>query len=80
MKRVVSNIQNLGFTIMNEQDADSKMKSSGIEINQTLVNDRSEGVTVRLLNGKTKSASVKLDRSCLADLQMALAEVLAIEE
>ena len=78
MKRIVSNIQNLGFTIMNEGE-DTKKKSAGVEINQTLVNDRSEGVSVRLINGKTKSAAVKLDRAALEDLVEALGEVLATE-
>jgi len=79
MKRIVSNIQNLGFTIMNDMEEGTKQKASGIELNQTLVNDMSEGVSVRLLNGKTKSAAVKLDRGCLGDLKAALDEILSIE-
>ena len=80
MKRVVSNIQNLGFTIMNETEEGSKQKSAGIVIDQTLVNGESQGVSVRLINGKQRSAAVKLDRAALGDLQVALNEVLAIEE
>ena len=37
MKRIVSNIQNLGFTIMNETVEGSKQKPAGIVIDQTLV-------------------------------------------
>ena len=80
MKRVVSNIQNLGFTIMNETEEGSKQKPAGIVIDQTLVNGVSQGVSLRLINGKQRSAAVKLDRSALGDLQDALNEVLAIEE
>jgi|TARA_B100000085_G_scaffold197779_1_gene181460 phage major head subunit gpT-like protein len=79
MKRVVSNIQNLGFTIMNETTEGSKQKPAGIVIDQTLVNGQSQGVSVRLINGKTRSAAVKLDRSALNDLLTAVQEVLAID-
>ena len=80
MKRIVSNIQNLGFTILNAKSDDSKQKTAGIEINQTLVNDHSQGVSVRLINGKVKSAQVKLDREALTDLLTAITEVLGTEE
>ena len=80
MKRVVSNIQNLGFTIMNAPAPEgSKQKPAGIVIDQTLVNGQSQGVSVRLINGKTRSAAVKLDRSALNDLLTAVQEVLAID-
>ena len=80
MKRIVSNIQNLGFTIMNTVEENSKQKAAGIVIDQTLVNGESQGVSVRLINGKQRSAAVKLDRAALTDLQEALEEVLAKEE
>ena len=81
MKRQVSNIQNLGFTIMNaEPPAGVKQRPAGIIIDQTLVNGRSQGVSVRLVNGKTKSAAVKLDKAALTDLLEAVNEVLLTEE
>ena len=80
MKRVVSNIQNLGFTIMNAPSQDSKVKAGGIIIDQTLVNGVSEGVAIRLVSGTKKSAAVKLDKGALKDLLQAVQEVLAIEE
>ena len=80
MKRIVSNIQNLGFTIMNAQSDDKKVKPAGIVIDQTLVNDVSQGVSVRLINGKQRSSAVKLDKAALNDLRQALAEVLEKEE
>ena len=80
MKRIVSNIENLGFTIMNEPVEGAKTKAAGIVIDQTLVNGTSQGVSVRLINGKQRSAAVKLDRAALADLQTALTEVLDKEE
>lgn len=80
MKRVVSNIQNLGFTILNAPSEDKKVKQGGIEIDQTLVNGQSQGVSVRLINGTKKSAAVKLDRQALASLLEAVNEVLATEE
>ena len=80
MKRIVSNIQNLGFTIMNETAEGSKQKAAGIVIDQTLVNGVSQGVSVRLINGKQRSAAVKLDRAALGDLQEALNEVLSKED
>jgi hypothetical protein len=54
MKRVVSNIQNLGFTIVNAPSEDKKVKTGGIILDQTLVNGVSEGVSVRLINGTKK--------------------------
>ena len=58
MKRVVSNIQNLGFTIMNAPSDDKKVRPAAVMIDQTLVNGQSEGVSVRLINGTKKSAAV----------------------
>ena len=80
MKRIVSNIQNLGFTIMNAPSQDSKVKAGGIVIDQTLVNGQSQGVAVRLVNGTKKTAAVKLDKEALKDLLIAVQEVLAVEE
>ena len=80
MKRIVSNIQNLGFTIMNAPSNDSKVKPAGIVIDQTLVNGQSQGVAVRLVNGTKKTAAVKLDKEALKDLLIAVQEVLAVEE
>ena len=80
MKRTISNIENIAFTIMNEQSGDSKQKPAGITIDQTLVNGNSQGVSVRLINGKQRSAAVKLDRGALTDLVAALGEVLEKEE
>jgi hypothetical protein len=80
MKRIVSNIQNLGFTIMNAKSDDKKVRDAGIVIDQTLVNDVSQGVSVRLINGKQRSSAVKLDKAALNDLREALAEVLEKED
>ena len=80
MKRVVSNIQNLGFTITNAPSDDKKVKHGGIMIDQTLVNGVSQGVSVRLINGAKKTAAVKLDRQALTSLLEAVSEVLATEE
>lgn len=80
MKRIVSNIQNLGFTIMNAPSEDKKVRAAGVMIDQTLVNGQSEGVSVRLINGTKKTAAVKLDREALQDLLVAVREVLAVEE
>lgn len=80
MKRIVSNIQNLGFTIMNAKSDDKKVREAGIVIDQTLVNDVSQGVSIRLINGKQRSSAVKLDKAALNDLREALAEVLEKEE
>ena len=80
MKRVVSNIQNLGFTIVNAPSEDKKVKQGGIILDQTLVNGQSQGVSVRLINGTKKTAAVKLDKQALTDLLEAVNEVLATEE
>ena len=80
MKRIVSNIQTLGFTIMTAPSQDSKVKAGGIVIDQTLVNGQSQGVAVRLINGTKKTAAVKLDKQALSDLLVAVQEVLAVEE
>ena len=80
MKRIVSNIQNLGFTIMNAPSEDKKVRAAGIVLDQTLVNGQSEGVSVRLINGTKKTAAVKLDKQALTDLLEAVQEVLATEE
>ena len=80
MQRVVSNIQNLGFTIMNAPVEDKKVRAGGIILDQTLVNGQSEGVSVRLINGTKKTAAVKLDKTALTDLLQAVQEVLATEE
>ena len=80
MKRIVSNIQNLGFTIMNAKSEDKKVRDAGVMIDQTLVNGQSEGVSVRLINGTKKTAAVKLDKAALTDLLQAVREVLATEE
>ncbi len=80
MKRVVSNIQNLGFTIMNAPSNDKKVRAGGIILDQTIVNNQSEGVSVRLINGTKKTAAIKLDREALSDLLVAVQEVLAVEE
>ena len=79
MKRIVSNIQNLGFTIVNAPSEDKKAKAGGIILDQTLVNGQSQGVSVRLINGTKKTAAVKLDKQALQDLLTAVNEVLATE-
>ena len=79
MKRVVSNIQNLGFTIVNAPSEDKKVKQGGIILDQTLVNGQSQGVSVRLINGTKKTAAVNLDRQALTSLLEAVNEVLATE-
>ena len=80
MQRVVSNIQNLGFTITNAPSNDKKVRAGGIILDQTLVNGQSEGVSVRLINGTKKTAAVKRDKAALTDLLQAVQEVLATEE
>jgi len=65
---------------MNETVEGSKQKAAGIVLDQTLVNGESQGVSVRLINGKQRSAAVKLDRAALGDLQEALNEVLSKED
>ncbi len=85
MKRVQSNIINVGFTIMNptQQVKDGQgriknVKAQGLEINQAVVNGVNAGVTVRTINGGQKSATIKLDNEALVDLLTAVNEVLAV--
>jgi len=81
MKRVQSNIVNVGFTILNQAGEDSKgrkLKQQGIEINQAVVNGANAGVTVRTINGGQKSAAIGLDHEALTDLLTAVNEVLAV--
>ena len=80
MKRIVSNIQNLGFTIMNAPSDNKQVRDAGVMIDQTLVNGQSEGVSVRLINGAKKTAAVKLDKQALTDLLVAVQEVLKTQE
>ena len=82
MKRVQSNIVNIGFTIMNAAKEDTKgrpMKQAGVELTQAIVNGNSAGVTLRTLNGKTKSSPINLDVECLRDLHTAVSEILNTE-
>ena len=83
MKRVQSNIVNIGFTIMNQQQEvkdgqgrTKKTKSQGVELTQAVVNGRSAGVTLRTINGGQRSAAINLDRPALQDLLAAVNEVL----
>jgi len=85
MKRVQSNIINVGFTIMNPpqevrdgQGRSKKIKAQGLEINQAVVNGVNAGVTLRTINGGQKSATIKLDTEALTDLLTAVNEVLAV--
>jgi len=80
MKRIVSNIQNLGFTIMNAKSEDKKVRDAGVMIDQTLVNGQSEGVSIRLISGAKKTGAVKLDKAALTDLLVAVREVLKTED
>jgi len=87
MKRVQSNIINVGFTIMNQtqevkdgQGRSKKVKAQGVEINQAVVNGVNAGVTFRTINGAQKSATIKLDDAACADLLTAINEVLAVGE
>ena len=82
MKRIQSNIINVGFQILNAAAEDSKgrkIKTQGVEINQAVVNGVSAGVTFRTINGAQKSASINLDAQSLRDLHTAVGEVLATE-
>ena len=79
MKRVQSNIVNIGFTIMNAPSEDGKgrkVKAQGVEINQAVVNGTSAGVTFRTINGAQKSAAINLDKQALSDLLQAVNEVI----
>lgn len=69
--RHTSNIVNLGFVCENE---DGK---AGVEINQSIVNGCSAGVSVRTLNGARKSASIRLDDAAARDLHACLTEMLS---
>jgi hypothetical protein len=87
MKRVQSNIVNVGFTILNQaqevrdgQGRTKKVKTQGVEITHAKVNGTSAGVTFRTINGGQKSASVSLDLDALTDLQIAVGEILAVGE
>jgi|TARA_Y100000289_G_C3899651_1_gene138474 hypothetical protein len=82
MKRVESNIVNLAFTITNQPAKDAKgrpMKVQGLELTQAVVNGKSAGVSLRTMNGATKSSAIKLDEQSLRDLLQAVNEVLAAE-
>ena len=89
MKRIQSNIVNIGFTIMNQpqevKDGQGKSKKTrasrqGVEVNQAVVNGNSAGVTLRTINGGQKSAAINLDKEALTDLLTAINEVLSTEE
>ena len=87
MKRIQSNIVNVGFTIMNQQQEvkdgqgkSRKTKAQGLEINQAVVNGKNAGVTFRTINGAQKSAAINLDAAALTDLLQAVTEVLAVNE
>ena len=87
MKRVQSNIVNIGFTIMSAQDEvkdgqgrSKKTKAQGIQINQAVVNGSSAGCTFRTINGAQKSAAINLDTEALRDLLTAVNEVLSVNE
>lgn len=80
MKRIESNIVNLAFVITNQPAKDTKgrqMKTQGVELNQAIVNGQSTGVSLRTMNGATKSTAIKLDEQSLRDLLEAVNEVLA---
>ena len=74
LRKVQSNIVNLGFHITGE---DGKV---GLQLTQAIVNGVSQGVGLRTINGARKSAEIKLDRALLEDLQTALGEILAATE
>ncbi len=65
---------------MNAVSDNKKVRPAGIIVDQTLVNDVSQGVSIRLINGKQRSSAVKLDKAALTDLQAALREVLEKED
>jgi len=70
ISRHTSNIINLGFVCMSEDD------KAGVEINQSIVNGCSAGVSVRTINGARKSASIRLDDQAARDLHACLSEML----
>ena len=79
MKRISSNIVNVAFTITNQPAKDAKgrpLKTQGVELNQAIVNGVAAGCSLRVMNGATKSAPIKLDRPALQDLLTAVNEVL----
>ena len=81
MKRVQSNIVNIGFTIMNQNREDSKgrqVKAQGVEMNQAVVNGQNAGVTLRAINGAQKSSTINLDVQAVQDLLQAVTEVLEV--
>ena len=89
MKRIQSNIVNVGFTIMNQKqevkDGQGRTKATkqskqGLEINQAVVNGTNAGVTFRTINGAQKSAAISLDQEALRDLLTAVNEVLAVND
>ena len=89
MKRVQSNIINIGFTIMNQKqevkDGQGRLKATkqskqGVELNQAVVNGTSAGCTFRTINGAQKSAQINLDNEALRDLLTAVNEILAVTE
>ncbi len=89
MKRVQSNIVNIGFTIMNAKqevkDGQGRLKATkaskqGVEVNQAVVNGTSAGCTFRTINGAQKSAQISLDNEALRDLLTAVNEILAVSE
>ena len=73
LRRQKSNIVNIGFTVLTEDE------KSGMSVDQTVLNGKSAVVSFRLLNGGRKSAAVKLDRAAIEDLQEAISEILATE-
>ena len=86
MKRVQSNIVNIGFTIMNQKqevkDGQGRTKATkqskqGVELNQAVVNGSSAGVTFRTINGAQRSAAINLDTEALTDLLAAVEEILS---
>ena len=89
MKRIQSNIVNLGFTIMNQKQEvkngqgitkQTKQSKQGVELNQAVVNGKSAGVTLRTINGAQRSAAIHLDTEALTDLLTAVQEVLTVND
>jgi len=87
MKRIQSNIVNVGFTIMNTpvsvKDGQGKArqrKAQGLVLTQAIVNGQNQGVSLRTVNGAQKSAAIQLDNAALTDLLAAVNEVLATTE
>ena len=89
MKRVQSNIVNIGFTIMNQKqevkDGQGRTKATkqskqGVELNQAVVNGSSAGVKFRTINGAQRSAAINMDTEALTDLLAAVEEILSAGE